>query len=86
MNAMVELDEDVLRKLQAVVGQNGRSLAEVVNHLLRGSFASRPVPDAVSLAKRKKFVVEARAMGVEEGLDYTRIAQLLEQLEGPGYR
>lgn len=86
MNANVKLDEDVLRKLQAVMHQNGRSLAEVVNSLLRGSFATRPIAEATKVAKRQTFVVEARAMGVREGLDYSRIGQLLEQLEGPDYR
>jgi hypothetical protein len=37
-------------------------------------------------AKRKPFVVEARPMGVRQGIDYSRVGKLLEQIEGPEYR
>lgn len=84
MNATLNLDDDVLTKLQVVMKQSGRSLAEVVNLLLRGSFEIRE--SASPPAKRKPFVVDARPMGVRQGLDYSKVGKVLEQIEGPEHR
>lgn len=84
MNAKLDLDEDVMAHLRTTMGQTGRSLAEVVNSLLRGAFAARG--EARVAAERKPFEVKARPMGVHPHLDYSRISDLLERLEGPSFR
>jgi hypothetical protein len=84
MNATLELDDDVMNQLRATMQQSGRSLAEVVNALLRRAFEDRETTPTSIV--RKPFVVLPRPMGVHDEIDYNRISNLLEHLEGPAYR
>ncbi|MHB8418929.1 MAG: hypothetical protein ACYDCL_12700 [Myxococcales bacterium] len=45
--------------------------------------ADRPLADRASSGK---FEVHAHPMGLKPGLSYDRIAELLEQIEGPSHR
>lgn len=75
------LDDDVAARLRAEVRRSGRPFKAVINELLR---------DALHLRRRRgalpAFVVRPRPLGVRPGLDYDRIAELVEQLEGPLHR
>jgi hypothetical protein len=75
------IDDDVARLLQEEVKRSGDSFKGTVNNLLRkGLTASRdPQP-------RKRFVVTPRKMGLEPGLSYDSIPELLEMIEGPYHR
>lgn len=71
------LDDDVWAKLKAEVRRSGRSLKEVVNELLRSALTLRRArPPA------EPFRVRARPLGRRPGLDYDRISELVEQVEG----
>ncbi|MDR7428100.1 MAG: hypothetical protein QN152_12240 [Armatimonadota bacterium] len=78
MRTTLTLEEDVAAALKAEVRRTGRPLKAVVNELLRA---------ALLLRRRRQrvppFTVRARPLGVHPGLDYDRISELLEQLEGP---
>lgn len=77
MRTTLTLDEDVAAKLKAEVRRTGRSWKEVVNETLRlGLLAKR------SAKPREPFRIQARAWGVRPGLDYDRIAELVDQVEG----
>ncbi len=72
------LDSDVIAKLRAEVRKSGRSFKEVVNAFLRLGLNSRR-----ALKAPRPFVVKARELGLQPGLNYDNISELLEHLEGP---
>lgn len=75
------LDDDVAAKLKAAARRSGRPFRDVVNETLRrGLMAGRP-------ARREPFTISPRSLGgLRPGLRLDNIAQLLEQIEGPGHR
>lgn len=80
MRTTLTLDEDVAKLLQKEERRTGASFKKVVNHFLRlGLRASKNAPT-------KPFVVTPRKLGLPPGLSYDNIEELLEALEGPGYR
>lgn len=82
MRTTLTLDEDVARRLRAVMRQDGKSLKTTVNDLLRLSLSAKR---ATKL--RARFRVEARDLGeLRPGLSLDNVGDLLEQIEGPRHR
>lgn len=75
------LDEDVAEKLRAEVRRTGHSFKEVVNSLLRIGLLARTTGESPP-----PFRIEARPLGRRPGLDYDRVSELIEQVEGPFHR
>jgi uncharacterized protein len=79
MRTTLTLDDDVAAKLKAAARRSGRSFRDVVNDVLRHGLATPqertpPVP----------FRVQARDLAaLRPGLSLDRIADLIEQTEGP---
>lgn len=78
MRTTLTLDDDVADALKTEARRSGKPFKAIVNDLLR---------TALHLRRRHRatppFKVHARSLGVRPGLDYDRIADLVEQLEGP---
>ena len=77
MRTTLTLDEDVAAAVKAEARRSGKPFKVLVNELLRA---------ALYLRRRQKipqFTVQTRPLGVQQGMDYDRIGQLIEQLEGP---
>ncbi len=74
------LDDDVAAKLKDLCGRTGESFKEAVNRVLR---------DGLNIKRLQRpevpFVVKARALGLRPGVQIDNIAELLEQLDGPGH-
>lgn len=81
MRTTLTLDKDVAAKLRAEARRSGRTFKEVVNEALRLGLNARKEPKPT-----KPFVVRARALGLRPGLNYDKINELIEQLEGPFHR
>lgn len=81
MRTTLTLDDDVSAKLEIEVRRSGRSFKEVVNDLLRIALRARRERE-----RRRPFRVEPRALGLRPGLEYDRVGDLLEQVEGPLHR
>jgi hypothetical protein len=76
------LDEDVAAKLKAETRRSGRSFKQTVNEMLRRGLARGP-----GTAAKAPFKVVARDLGrLRPGLSLDNIADLIEQVEGPGHR
>jgi hypothetical protein len=75
------LEDDVAAGIRSEVRRTGRPFKAVVNELLRTALhlrkSSRPAP---------RFRIKARPLGTRPGLDYDRISQLLDDLDGPVHR
>ena len=78
MRTTLTLDEDVAARLKSESRRSGRPFKDVVNDYLRRGLEGSPSP-----ARRKRFKVRARALGVRPGIDYDNVGDLLEQIEGP---
>ncbi len=78
MRTTLTLDEDVAADVKAEARRSGKPFKAVVNELLRAALHLRRKPRAVP-----PFTVRARQLGVRSGLDYDRIAELMEHVEGP---
>ena len=81
MRTTLTLEDDIAAKLQIEMRRRGVSLKQIVNETLRTGLTSRN-----EMAKAEPFKVKARAMGQHAGLNYDNIADLLDQVEGPGHR
>jgi hypothetical protein len=78
MRSTLTLDDDVMAKLQKEMRRRGVSFKEIVNETLRiGLHSLRDIDEA------KPFKVQARELGIIEGLNYDNIGELVEQIEGP---
>ncbi len=74
------IEDDVAAGLRAEMRKSGRSFKEVINTILRLALNSpRKQP-------RRPFKVEARDLGLGEGLSYDNVESLLDQAEGPRRR
>ncbi len=81
MRTTLTLDDDVAEAVKAEARRGERPFKDVVNELLRTALYLRRKRRAIP-----QFVVRARPLGVRSGLNYDRIADLMEDLEGPAYR
>jgi hypothetical protein len=73
------LDEDLYDRLKRDSRSQGVSFRDTVNRVLRAGLHPPP-------ARRKKFKVKAKNMGVIPGLNYDCTSKLLDELEGPAHR
>jgi hypothetical protein len=74
----VTLDEDVIERVKAESRKRGTSFRETLNELLRLAFAAQTVQPP-----RKPLKLKAYHMGIIPGLNYNKVEDLLEYLEGP---
>ncbi len=78
MRTTLTLDDDVATRLRSESKRSGCSFKETVNECLRrGLEAGRP------RQPKRAFKVKARPLGVQPGVDYDNVGDLLEQIEGP---
>ena len=75
----ITLDDDVSAKLKASMRKSGKSFKETVNETLRAGFVARP-------AKRKPFKIRTFNMGLKPGYNLDKPWDLIEEIDGPGYR
>jgi hypothetical protein len=76
----LSLEDDVYRKLKSEVRRTGRPFKELVNDLLRRSLSQK------ENSPPRSFRVDARDMGLREGIDLSNIHQLLDDLDGAARR
>lgn len=77
-SATLPLDADVAAAIDDAMRRNGQSFEETVNESLRAGLGLRREPPP--------FKVQARALNARPGLNLDKIAELLDELEGPGHR
>ena len=80
MRTTLTLDDDLAEKLRQAARASGRSFKEVVNEALRIGLQARSAP-----RQDRRFVVEARDLGLREGLSLDNIADLLDDLKRPSH-
>jgi len=78
MRTTLTIEEDVAAKLQKKLKKSvGKTFKDIVNETLRlGLLAEN------DLKRIEKFQVRSRALGVNKGLNYDNIGELIEQIEG----
>jgi len=77
----ITLDDDVHAKLKAEMRKSGESFKETVNEILRAGLLAQQTAQ-----KRKPFKVRAKDMGLKPGYSLDKPWDLIEEIEGPGYR
>jgi hypothetical protein len=83
MRTTLTLDDDVAAKLKAESRRAGRPFREIVNETLRRGLMSR----RVAAQQGQPYKLRVRDLGnLKPGLSLDRIAELLEQVEGPFHR
>jgi hypothetical protein len=80
MRTTLTLEDDVARLLKRETRRSGKSFKAAVNHFLRLGLNAARKPE------RKPFVVTPRNLGLPAGLNYDRVEQIIELLEGPLHR
>jgi hypothetical protein len=75
------IDDDVASLLEKEMRRTGQPLKQTVNDLLRSG-----LQQASSRPQRKPFKVKARRIGLPRGWTSGSVSELLEMLEGPGYK
>ena len=75
------LDEDIRAKLEAERRKSGKSFKETVNDTLRRGLLSHQ-----STRKTKPYKVRAKNLGLKAGYSFDKAWDLIEEIEGPGYR
>lgn len=81
MRTTLTIDDDVASLLQKEMRRTGQPLKTTVNTLLRSGLQQSAAP-----AKRKPFRVKARSIGLPKEWTSGSVSELIEMLEGPGYR
>ena len=82
MRTTLTLEKDVFTRLQAEVRRTGRPFKDVVNECLRAGLAQRQTRLVTG-----RFEVRPRDFGgLRPGLSLDNVAELLEQVDGPGWR
>ena len=81
MRTTLTLDEDVAAGLRREAQRSGRPFKSIVNDLLRAALHLRRIPKSA-----RQFKIRARSLGTRPGLDYDRISQVLDDIEGPQHR
>lgn len=77
----ITLDEDVQAKLELAMRKSGRSFKETVNETLRLGLLAQGRHH-----KAKPFKIRARNLGLKPGYSYDKPWELIEEIEGPGYK
>ena len=72
----VRLDEDVYERLQQESLSRGLSFQQTLNDVIRAGLR----------APKRSMKIETFDMGAFPGVDYDKIGDLLEHIEGPNYR
>jgi hypothetical protein len=75
-SALLPLDDDVAAAIDDAMRRSGQSFEETVNRSLRAGLRLQPPP----------FRVQARDLGAKPGLNFDKVAELLDELEGPDHR
>ena len=81
MRTTLTLDADVAAKARRGAAKLGKPFKSVINSALRIGLDEVLKPPAA-----KPYRVKPIPMGLKKGYSYDNIGELLEQLEGPGYR
>lgn len=77
----ITLEEDVAAGVQREIRRTGRPFKVVINELLRTALHLKKTPRPDPGLR-----IKARPLGIRAGLDYDRITQLLDDIEGPAHR
>ena len=77
----ITLDEDVHAKLEAARRKSGKSFKETVNETLRSGLLAQRKAETV-----KPFKIRAKDMKLKPGYSYDKPWDLIEEIEGPGYK
>jgi hypothetical protein len=80
MRTTLTLDDDIAHRLKEEMHRRGISFKDTVNSLLRLALSIR------ATEKPAPFVVETRDLGRPTNLDFDKISELLERIEGPEHR
>jgi hypothetical protein len=78
MRTTVTLDKDVERLLREEMHRTRRSFKETLNAAVRAGLTGGA---RRASARRRRFTVNARPMGLKAGIDPARFNQLADQLE-----
>ena len=81
MRTTLTLDDDVAALVKAEVRRSGDGLKETVNRLLRQGFTA-----AQHDRSEAPFRVEPVLISRRPGMNYDKISELIEELEGPYHR
>ena len=81
MRTTLTLDDDVAAKLRDEMSRSQRSMKEVLNTFLRRGLETPRDEDLAT-----PFRVDARPMGLRDGIDLDDISGLLDRLDGAGSR
>lgn len=81
MRTTLTLDDDVASLLEKELRRTGQPLKQTVNNLLRAGLQQAAAP-----VKPPKFKIKARAIGLPKEWTSGSVSELIEMLEGPGYR
>ncbi len=76
MRTTVTVDPDVEGLLRQAMQQSGQSFKTTLNQAIR-----RGLADLVVASDELRFVVKAKNMGLRPGIDYSKINQLVDELE-----
>lgn len=84
MRTTITLDEDVALTVKKEMRECGKTFKESVNDLIRcGRYFKQ---NGTLKNTRKPFKVRSFKMGFHKHLDYDKISELLEEIEGPMHR
>ena len=76
MRTTVTLEKDVEQMLRSAMQRSRRSFKATLNSALRAGLDAKPVQ-----ARRVRFVVKARPMGLRAGIDPASLNKLADDLE-----
>lgn len=80
MRTTLTIDDDVAAKLKSEMRRSGTSFREIVNRTLRLGL------NREQGRRIEPFVIAPRPLGLRPGLDYDKVSDLLDQVEGPLHR
>ncbi len=84
MRTTITLDDDVVTTVKEEMRSgDGKTFKEAVNELIR---MGRYHKAEIEKTPRKPFKVRPKNMGVFPNLNYDKISELLEEIEGPSHR
>lgn len=81
MRTTTTLDDDVAAKVTAEAKRTGRSFKDALNDLIRRGITAKRAEQP-----RERFMVQARDLGMRDGITLDNISELLEQVEGSRHR
>ena len=81
MRTTLTLDEDVRGQLERRMRQTGKSFKDTVNETLRRGLAAQSAVKASKRFSGKTFPIEP-----QPGLNFDRVNELIEQIDGPWHR